>query len=98
MKKFHSEGSDLLMWFTYDGMDFETHDTEEKAKAVADDAMQSWRGDAEDGWDECADQVCYGKITHYVKVDSRVPTEDELHFLPSGCEIVEEHTLVKDEE
>lgn len=81
------------MWFSFDGFDFQTHTSEAKAKAAADDAMSSWRDDAGDGWDELATQVCYGKVTHAVRVEREEITDENRHTVPYGSECIEFHHL-----
>jgi len=81
------------MWFCFDGHSFEVHDTEEKARKHAEAAMQDWQDDAADGWDELSTQVCYGKVTHSVKVESIEVTNENEHYVPHGCDGLEEHKL-----
>ena len=81
------------MWFSFDGFDFQTHDSEAKAKAAADSAMSSWEDDADDGWDELASQVCYGRITHAVRIERTEITDENRHTVPEGSECIEEHYL-----
>lgn len=65
-------------WFSFDGMDFESHPTEQDAKVRAEMAMSDFQSEAsDDGWDDVADQVCYGPITHSVRVEEREANEEE---------------------
>lgn len=83
------------MWFSFDGESFQTHNTEEEAKASAEDAMQLWADRAGDGWDDVSDQVCYGKVTHAVRVEHIEVTEENQHLVPAGCDAMEDHHLEK---
>lgn len=83
------------MWFSYDGESFQIHNTEEEAKALAEEAMQDWSDRAGDGWDDVSDQVCYGRVTHAVRVERPEITEENRHLVPAGCEGIEEHYLEK---
>jgi len=84
-----------MTFFSFDGETFEIHATEEEARAEAKRAMEFWSDDAGDGWDELSTQVCYGRVTHAVKV-TRIPVTDEnRHMVPSGGDATafEEHSL-----
>lgn len=66
------------MWFCFDGCDFHTFDSEEKAAKCADEAMAEFSDEAAgDGWSEQACQVCWGKVTHAVRVETRDLTDEE---------------------
>jgi len=82
------------MWFSFDGETFEVHESEEAAKAEADQAMEFWAGNADEGWDEVSTQVCYGKVTHAVKVTDIPITEDNEYLLRNGITTLERHDLV----
>ena len=81
------------MWFSFDGESFETHNTESDAKKAAESAMGHWSDDAGDGWDELSTQVCYGRITHAVAVETVEVTDDNRHLVPHGCDGIENHKL-----
>ena len=84
-------------WFSFDGESFGTHETEEEARVCAEEAMDMWSEMAlDDGeWCELSVQVCYGRITHAVRVssDPEIRTEDgeecELHDLVPVEEVEE---------
>ena len=80
-------------WFSFDGESFEVHNSEEEARHYAEQAMDTWSDDASDGWDPCSTQVCYGKLTHAVRVDTRRVTDESRHLAPANCDAVEEHFL-----
>ena len=81
------------MYFSYDGEDFNMHETEAEAKADAENAMDNWQEDAYDGWDDSSTQVCYGKITHDVRIETIPLTDENRHRVSSYCESLEEHFL-----
>lgn len=81
------------MWFSFDGESFQTHNTEQEAKDLAELAMQDWQDRAGDGWDDQSTQVCYGKVTHAVRVEEIEITEENSHLVPPGCEGAENHFL-----
>lgn len=81
------------MWFVYDGETFETYNTEAEAKAAADEAMQSWEDAAGDGWPEESVNVLYGQVTHSVRVEKTEITDENRHFVPHGCDGLEQHYL-----
>lgn len=76
----------MTKWFSFDGESFETHNTEAEAKVEAERAMEWWADDAGDGWDELSTQVCYGRITHTVRVEKIPVTDDNRHMVPFGCD------------
>lgn len=82
-----------MEWFSFDGLDFETHATEAEAAESARRAMQFWSDSAADGWDELSTAVCYGRITHAVGVHPIDVTDENSHQIPPGCDGLEEHTL-----
>lgn len=81
------------MWFVFDGCSFEIHDTLAKAKAAADSAMDGWSDYADEGWDECSTQVCYGRVTHCVRVEEIEINDDNRHLVHPDCESFEDHHL-----
>ena len=83
------------MWFSFDGEQFETHETEELAKATAEAAMADWQDCASDGWDENAAQVAYGLITHAVRIEEIEVTEENAHWVTHGADGIENHHLEK---
>lgn len=83
------------MWFSFDGENFETHETEAEARELAELAMQDWEDCAGDGWHENARHVVYGKVTHAVRVEEIEVTEENAHMVPHGCEGIEHHHLEK---
>lgn len=81
------------MWFSFDGEDFQIHNTEAEAARWANDAMESWADGAGDGWDEQSTQVCYGRVTHAVRVETVEITDENRHTVPYGCDGIEKHFL-----
>lgn len=68
-------------FFSYDpdGYGIELHATAKEAKAAAEAALQAYRDDAADGWNESVDGVCWGEIRERTEVISR----------QTGCEVWE---------
>lgn len=75
-------------WFSYDPDNgFETHATEEKARANAEESLHWHKQEAADyGWDENVTQICWGKIAQEVVMTSREtkPPPDQLD--EDGCD------------
>ncbi|MEM8668777.1 MAG: hypothetical protein AAGG48_14750 [Planctomycetota bacterium] len=87
-----------MNWFSYDGCSFELHESESAARKHAESAMQEWADDADDGgWDELSTQVCYGRVTHAVRVFPIPVTERNQHLVPKGCVGLEDHRLMRTE-
>ena len=85
-----------MTFFSYDGVEFETHSTEAEAKAVAENAMENYQDEAMDGWDDASTDICYGKVTHGVIVKEIEKTEENKDLaLWSQCDSMEEHRLEK---
>jgi hypothetical protein len=63
-------------YFSYDPeAGFETHDSEEKAKAAAAESLQDYRDNAGEGWDELVEQVCWGEIKQITVMGEKTPAE-----------------------
>lgn len=86
------------MWFSFDGIDFATHDTELQARQAAEEAMEQWQDDADDGWDECSTKVCYGRVTHAVRVEPIEITDENRHLMHPDVTGLEKHHLEPVEE
>lgn len=75
-------------WFSYDPDNgFETHETEAKARANAEESLHWHKQEAADnGWDENVTQICWGKIMGQVVQTSREtkPPPDQLD--EDGCD------------
>ncbi len=56
------------MYFSFDGEEFEIHNTEQEARDCAEDAIANYRDEAMDGWADESMHVCWGKVTQFVKV------------------------------
>ena len=65
----------------------------DEARADAELAMESWADCAGDGWDELSTQVCYGRVTHAVRVETIEVTDENRHLVPSSCDGLEDHHL-----
>lgn len=81
------------MFFSFDGVSFEAHNTEEEAAKRAAEAMVFWHEDADEGWNDLSDQVCYGRITHAVRVERCEVTDENRHMVPPDTTEIEEHFL-----
>lgn len=66
-------------YFMFDPNDgFETYQFAEQAESAAQEAIDWYRGEACDGWDEQVDQVCWGEIKqNTVQVGLRPRTEED---------------------
>lgn len=65
------------MFFSYDGQDFETHNTEQEARDAAEDALEFFRSEASDGWDDESMHVCWGRLMQTVQVTRERPAEPD---------------------
>ncbi len=77
-----------LRFFAYcpdDG--FDVFETAEQAKAAAEQWIDSYRGDAVDGWSEEVDQVCWGEIREKAtQVGRRPATEEDVTSCDYFCD------------
>jgi len=74
-------------WFSYDpGDGFEFHPNEEEAKLRCETALDHYRADAVDGWDEEVGQICYGRITNQVVMLWEKNRPDESELDEEGCD------------
>ena len=75
---------------------FETHNTAEEAKKAADDSIDSFRDNAEDGWSEEVDQVCWGEVKEQSTMGDKRSKDDaakEGIFVNSACDFVCDYAL-----
>jgi hypothetical protein len=63
------------MWFSFDGEDFETHNTADEAKSAAVAALDDYRSEAADGWSDAAYNVCWGRVVEAATVTVKRPRE-----------------------
>jgi len=68
-------------WFSYDPNDrFIFHDTEDKARSAASNALDYYRcGSSDEGWNDNVTKVCWGKVSQRVEQTSlkhRPPPEE----------------------
>lgn len=64
-----------MKYFSYsDDVGFDTHETEEKAKAFALLSLESYSEEAHDGWDEEVRNICWGQLTEHI-VEEMLPAE-----------------------
>jgi hypothetical protein len=54
-------------YFSHDGETYTTHATEAEAQAEAQKAIDWWRDEADEGWDEAVTRVCWGEIREYAE-------------------------------
>ncbi|MEG0209079.1 MULTISPECIES: hypothetical protein [Gammaproteobacteria] len=71
------------MFFGYDpDSGFNLFKTEAEAKSFAQDAIDYYKGESCDGWDEQVDQVCWGKVMQETvmtnKRECETPHEKEM--------------------
>lgn len=81
------------MYFSYDGDYFETHETEQEAREAAEDAIESYRAEASDGWPDESMHVSWGRVVQCVRVTEERPSTEE-DELPPGIEIFQKLELV----
>lgn len=83
----------MRQYFSFDGMDFDTHSSLEEAKKAAQDALGYEREDAFEGWSDNVDQICCGKIYYNVeKISSRPKTDEDPHV--AEIDTIDEYDLV----
>lgn len=80
-------------FFSYDGQNFETHNTEQEARDAAEDALEFFRGEASDGWDDESMHVCWGRLMQSVQVTKERPAEPDDN-MPEGIETYQRRELV----
>lgn len=70
------------MFFSWDpnGDGFETHFTEEEAKAAAQSALDAEADQASEGWSENVEEICWGKLHGSVFETSRGPAPEGSGF------------------
>lgn len=74
----------MYPYFAYDPENgFQKFKTQEEAIAFANAAIDSYREDSADGWDELVEQVCWGGIKQMAKMKGQQPMATE-----SGCDYV----------
>ena len=85
------------MWFSFDGDDFNAHSTPEDAKKAAAGALDEFRTDAGDGWDEAAYRICWGRVIQSAEVIEERPVGDDDSVDPD-IEFIHEIELTGGEE
>lgn len=82
------------MWFCVDSCGtVETFQTEAEAKRAAEDALQSERADAIDGWSDEVEHIMWGKVYGSVVQSYCRPRTDEDFFVSSDCDEVCDYEL-----
>ncbi|THJ45087.1 hypothetical protein [Aeromonas veronii] len=72
----------MYPYFAYDPENgFKNFKTQEEAIAFANAAIDNYREDSADGWDELVEQVCWGDIKQMAKVKEPQPVAQEC-----GCD------------
>lgn len=81
-------------WFCFNGEYFSRFATEDEARQAAEDSLKFYREDASnDGeWNDNASEICYGPVTHAVKVDCVLAELD--HLVSRGITYLCEYNLV----
>ena len=86
-----------MKWFSFDGDTFEVHDSEQKARETAENAMVDYHSDAVQCLEWCEEslEVCYGIVTHHAAVTTTlIQSGDELLY-PECTTQVETHELIE---
>ncbi|MEZ6138728.1 MAG: hypothetical protein R3C53_27905 [Pirellulaceae bacterium] len=85
------------MWFVLDSCnDIELYDSEEKAKAAAEAAIDFERDNAIDtGWSEDVTNIMWGKVIGRCELKFERPRTDEDAMVTSQCDTVCDYHLVK---
>jgi len=68
-----------MKYFSYDpnGDGFQTHETSEEAKKVAEDALENEREEAIEEWNEEVTEICWGEIKQHIAETNRRPINDQ---------------------
>jgi hypothetical protein len=83
------------MWFCVDSCgDVSTFDTPEKARKAAEDALQSERDVADEGWCEEVTNIMWGKVLGTCELEFSRPRTDDDHFVSSCCDEVCDYHIV----
>jgi hypothetical protein len=78
------------LFFSYDPNDgFDTHETADQAMAAAEKALDRYRNEAPDGWDEDVTGVCWGEIKQITVETERRPRTDDDICEPCLLEIID---------
>ena len=86
----------MKRFFSYDPNDrIRFHATAEEAKAEAEYALELYREEAGDGWDENVDEIMWGEIKELVQETSRRPYDPKKdgHIDSTLCDEVVEYDL-----
>jgi len=86
----------MKRFFSYDPNDrIRFHDTAEEAKAEAESALDAYRDEAPEGWDENTDEVCWGEVKEQVQETMRRPYDPERdHDIDGDCTEVIDYALL----
>lgn len=91
-----AKGEDRYFSYGADG-DFSEHATAEDARNSAEDYLQTERDNAQDGWDECVHNICWGRILGRVtQTETRECTPEEKEAY--GFDEIWEFDLVESKE
>lgn len=80
------------MYFAYNPEGFDTFKTLDEARKSAQESVDWYRDNIDDGWDEGVEQVCYGVILGaVVETENREPDEDEKEYM--DCDKIVDYGL-----
>lgn len=84
-------------YFCYDPVTgFETYKTDGEAKQAAEDAIDYYRYNADEGWNEEVSGVCWGEIKQYTKCIMELTVteaKEEGYYVPSGVSGISDYGL-----
>lgn len=71
----------MKMFFVYDPNDgIEFYETEERAKAEAEKYIESYRDEAQEGWADEVEGVCWGEVIQHTVQTSCTPAPEGSEF------------------
>lgn len=82
------------MYFSFDGDNFEIHNTEQEARDCAEDALDYFRVESVEGWRDESMNICWGKVSQSVRVTEERPVNEDDPCRSNGIEIYQKRELV----
>ncbi|PHS02438.1 MAG: hypothetical protein COA78_21190 [Blastopirellula sp.] len=71
---------------------FDTFETEKEAKESAETSIDWYRDNADEGWDDAVNQVCWGEIKQHASIcNVRPSTEDDC--VSADCDTICDYQL-----
>lgn len=65
---------------------FDTFETEKEAKESAETSIDWYRDNAEEGWNEEVNQVCWGEIKQQASICNEMPASKDNRYCETTCD------------